>query len=101
MFAPPLRCRLCPGPQCDPMGNPVQPGRKAGPLLVSSQRGPNLEKGLLRQISCIVVVAAQPPEVSEYPLVKQADQFGCRGDVSRFSPLTQSFRVIAHILLSD
>ena len=49
----------------------------------------------------IVVVAAQPPEVSENTLVKQTDQFRRCRDVSRFGPLTQCFRMIAHVLLFD
>src|SRR5437773_902165 len=49
------------------MGNPVQPCRKTGSVLVGSQRRPDFEKGLLCQIRRIVVIAAQPPEVGENP----------------------------------
>jgi hypothetical protein len=84
------------------VSNAVKPGRETGAPLVGRQRRPGLEKRLLRQVRGIVVVAAQPPEVSENALVKKADQLGGRRDVSLAGPLAKYFRVTAHFdLLPD
>src|SRR5205823_11458250 len=69
-----IRRPVCASPvHINVMSDTVEPGRKSGPPLEGIQRSPNLEKRPLRQVSGIVVIAAETPEPGENPLIIEAD----------------------------
>src|SRR4051812_7773596 len=80
----------------DMMGNAVDPGRKAGSALVTSQTAPNLAEGFLGQVRSISLIATETAEVAEESFVMAGQQIRSSVHVALASQPTEFFILIQH-----